>query len=56
MQHGAAGAEGCLEFVGAERYLGRETDAHQYRNSNQTAAAGDGVYQTGNESGSEQEW
>jgi hypothetical protein len=48
MEHGATGAEGCLKFVGAECYLGRQADPYEDRNGDQTATAGNGVNQAGN--------
>lgn len=55
MEHGAAGTKGCLEFVGAERNLGREADAHQYGDGDQSAAARDGIDQAGDKGCSEEQ-
>ena len=51
----AAGAEGGLQFVGAESMAGVEAEAQQHRQRDQGAAAGNGIHKAGYQAGQEQE-
>ena len=56
MPRGAARTEAGLEFVRAERELGRQREAEQHGDGDKTAPAGDGIHKTRNESGEEEDW